>query len=114
MPPDPLPHDFGRRAPGPTPGAGPPAGATHRHYAKPGRQELARRYENRPLSHDEARACEELRAVVLATANVLVDLTPCCPEQTRALNALDHVLDLARAALHRHPPEPPDRPDGGN
>jgi hypothetical protein len=44
---------------------------------------------------------EMIRATIRDAAKGCV-LTPCCPEQTRALNALDEAMFLFNAAIARH------------
>lgn len=39
-------------------------------------------------------------------AKLIRDYTPLCPEQTRAINAVEEALFLAEAAILRHTSEP--------
>lgn len=58
---------------------------------------------NRILHHppkgDQAERYAAIRAKMLEAAKVVRDLTPCSPEQTRAINALDEAMMLANAAI---------------
>lgn len=65
-------------------------------------QQLENRYVHHPPKNDQAERYAAIREKVLDTAKFIVDKTPCCPEQTRALNALDEAMFLANAAIARN------------
>lgn len=73
-------------------------------FRKPTDEELAFRYQYHAPTGDKAERHEQVRAAVLIAAAVLVRATPCSPEQTRALNALDEAMFLANAAIARERP----------
>ncbi len=62
--------------------------------------------ENRFMHHapkgDQAQRYEKVRSAILQAATLCVDLTPCSPEQTRAVNALDEAMMLFNAAIARN------------
>ena len=71
-------------------------------FEKPNREQIRNRYTyHRPFG-DQPQRYEAIRDSIRATAEVIVDLTPCCPEQTRALNALDEAMMVANAAIARN------------
>lgn len=70
-------------------------------FAKPTDEQLANRYCFHPAKGDQALRYEQVRNKVLECARFIRDITPCCPEQARALNALDEVMFLANAAIAR-------------
>jgi hypothetical protein len=78
-------------------------------FAKPTFEQLRQRYTFHPALGTQAKRYEQIRAGCLELADLVVRLTPCSPEQTRALNALDEVMLLANAAIARHE-EPPEAP----
>lgn len=71
-------------------------------FEKPTRDQLANRYTYHAPKGDQAQRYERIRQQIYATATVCVDLTPCSPEQTRALNALDEAMMLFNAAIARN------------
>lgn len=71
-------------------------------FAKPTRESLANRFSYHPPKGDQAERYERIRQQIFATATVCVELTPCSPEQTRALNALDEAMVLFNAAIARN------------
>lgn len=71
-------------------------------FKKPTEAELENRYIHHPPKGDQVERYASIRAKVLETAKHIVDSTPCCPEQTRALNALDEAMFLANASIARH------------
>lgn len=75
-------------------------------FQKPTREELANRFMHHAPFGDQASRYERVRQQIFATATVCVELTPCSPEQTRALNALDEAMMLFNAAIARHEKEP--------
>jgi hypothetical protein len=73
-------------------------------FEKPTRDQLANRFSYHAPKGDQAARYEKIRAQLLTTATVCVELTPCSPEQTRALNALDEAMMLFNAAIARTEP----------
>ena len=71
-------------------------------FEKPTLDQLANRFTFHAPNGDQAERYERIRAQIRAAAIVVVDLTPCSPEQTRALNALDEAMFLANAAIARN------------
>lgn len=71
-------------------------------FEKPTNEQLANRYEYHAPKGDQAERYERIRKQIYATATVCVTLTPCSPEQTRALNALDEAMMLFNAAIARN------------
>ncbi len=70
-------------------------------FEKPSDDELANRYSHHAPKGDQAERYTAVRAKILETARLIRDLTPCSPEQARALNALDEAMMLANAAIAR-------------
>jgi hypothetical protein len=70
-------------------------------FRKPSDAELTRRYDYHAPQGDQAQRYQEIRQSCLILAHTVRDLTPCSPEQNRALNALDEVMFLANAAIAR-------------
>jgi hypothetical protein len=71
-------------------------------FAKPTTEQLEHRYMYHAPKGDQAQRYEQVRAACCSLAITLVRLTPCSPEQARALNALDEVMMLASAAIARN------------
>lgn len=71
-------------------------------FAKPTREQLQNRFEHHPPKGDQAERYQRVRQQIFATATVCVELTPCSPEQARALNALDEAMMLFNAAIARN------------
>lgn len=71
-------------------------------FRKPTREQLANRFTYHAPQGDQADRYAMIRGGCLSLAEKLVELTPCSPEQARALNALDEVMMLANAAIARH------------
>ncbi len=70
-------------------------------HAKPTVDELANRYDyHRPFG-DQGERYEQVRHAIKQAAITCVRLTPCSPEQSRALNALDEAMFLFNAAIAR-------------
>ena len=74
-------------------------------FEKPTRDQLANRYEYHAPIGNQGERYERVRQQIFATATVCVELTPCSPEQTRALNALDEAMFLFNAAIARNEKE---------
>ena len=70
-------------------------------FEKPTKEQLANRFSYHAPKGDQAKRYEQIRAACLALAEGIVVMTPCSPEQARALNALDEVMMLANAAIAR-------------
>lgn len=70
-------------------------------FEKPTFEQLSHRFTHHPPQGDQAKRYETVRATILAMAKVCVEHTPCCPEQTRAINALDEAMFLFNAAIAR-------------
>lgn len=71
-------------------------------FEKPTFEQLSERFTYHAPKGDQAKRYETVRAAILGLAKVCVDQTPCCPEQTRALNALDEAMFLFNAAIARN------------
>lgn len=72
-------------------------------FQKPTRKELARRFSERgPLTPDQADRIARVSLAIFAAAADGVELTPCCPEQARAVNKLDEAAALFAAAITRN------------
>ena len=71
-------------------------------FEKPTFEQLSHRFTYHAPKGDQAKRYETVRATILGMAKVCVENTPCCPEQTRALNALDEAMFLFNAAIARN------------
>ncbi len=72
-------------------------------FRKPTVEELDNRFTHHPpVTDEQVKRYETVRATILETAKKCVELTPCSSEQTRALNALDEAMFLFNAAIARH------------
>lgn len=71
-------------------------------HAKPTVEQLANRFFYHAPKGDQTARYEEIRELICALAFRAVQLTPCSPEQTRALNALDEAMFLFNAAIARN------------
>jgi hypothetical protein len=71
-------------------------------FAKPTFEQLKHRFLYHAATGDQAARYEKVRAAILETARICVDLTPHSREQTRALNALDEAMFLFNAAIARN------------
>lgn len=70
-------------------------------FMKPTLEQLTNRFSYHAPKGDQTGRYEKIRAALLEVAVMCVDLTPCSPEQTRALNALDEAMFLFNAAIAR-------------
>lgn len=70
-------------------------------FEKPTDLELENRYTYHAPKNDQAERYQLIRKECGELARLIVRLTPCSPEQARALNALDEVMMLANAAIAR-------------
>lgn len=68
----------------------------------PTRKQLQNRFMHHSPKGDQASRCENVRRVILDAAVICVGLTPCSPEQARAINALDEAVMLFNAAIARN------------
>lgn len=71
-------------------------------YQKPSDEQLHNRYDKHLLTLEQEQRCMQIRATIMATSRICVDLTPVSPEQTRALNALDEAMMMFIAAIERN------------
>ena len=71
-------------------------------FNKPTDEQLENRYTHHAPKGDQAERYATIRAKILETAKLIRDLTPCSPEQARALNALDEAMMLANSAIARN------------
>lgn len=72
-------------------------------FSKPTAEQLDNRYKyHKPTDDMTVTRYANVRASILETAKICVELTPCCPEQSRALNALDEAMFLFNAAIARN------------
>lgn len=68
----------------------------------PSRAQLAAIFLHRTPKPNQVERIETLRNLFLEVADQAVRRTPVCPEQTRAINALDESLRLFLAAILRN------------
>lgn len=71
-------------------------------YEKPTVDQLANRFDYHAPKGDQVERYANIRHAIKQAAIECVRLSPCCPEQTRALNALDEAMFLFNAAVARH------------
>jgi hypothetical protein len=71
-------------------------------FQKPTDAQLANRFTHHPPKDDQAERYGTIRLAALSMAVIVRDLTPCSPEQARALNAIDEAMMLANAAIARN------------
>lgn len=71
-------------------------------FQKPTDEELENRFVHHPPKGNQAERYAAIRAQCLELAQFIRDETPCSPEQTRAINAIDEAMMLANAAIARH------------
>lgn len=71
-------------------------------FEKPTPEQLAHRFRQHPPKGDQAERYARVRTAIKGAAFICVELTPCSPEQTRALNALDEAMMLFNAAIARN------------
>jgi hypothetical protein len=74
-------------------------------FQKPTNEQLNNRYCYHKPTDEQASVYGNIRSECLALAKLIVAVTPCSPEQARALNALDEVMFLANAAIARNTPK---------
>lgn len=71
-------------------------------FEKPTLEQLKNRFMHHAPKDDQTSRYEVIRATILKVAQICVDLTPCSPEQARALNALDEAMFLFNVAIARN------------
>jgi hypothetical protein len=71
-------------------------------FEKPTPEQLKNRFSHHPPKGDQAERYAKIREEIFAASLVCVDLTPCSPEQTRALNHMDEAMMLFNAAIARN------------
>ena len=70
-------------------------------FEKPTVEQLKNRFCYHAPKDDQGARYQTVREQILGAATVCVALTPCSPEQARALNALDEAMFLFNAAIAR-------------
>lgn len=70
-------------------------------FQKPTDQQLENRYCYHPPKGDQTERYAAIRARCLDLAKFIRDNTPCCPDQSLALTALDDVMFRSNAAIAR-------------
>lgn len=71
-------------------------------FEKPSVAQLENRFRHHAPKGDQAERYGNVRHAILQAAVTCVGLTPCSPEQTRAINALDEAMMLFNAAIARN------------
>jgi hypothetical protein len=71
-------------------------------FGKPTIEQLSHRFDYHAPKGDQAERYGKIRWLIGEVAVACVDMTPCSPEQTRALNALDEAMFLFNAAIARN------------
>jgi hypothetical protein len=71
-------------------------------FEKPTFEQLSKRFTYHAPKGDQPSRYETIRAAILGAAKIGVECSPCSPEQTRALNALDEAMFLFNAAIARN------------
>lgn len=71
-------------------------------FEKPTVDQLNHRFDYHAPGGDQAVRYAQVRHAIKQAAIACVELTPCSPEQTRALNALDEAVFLFNASIARH------------
>ena len=71
-------------------------------FEKPTVDQLADRFDYHSPTGDQPQRYAEIRHAIKQAAITCVGLSPCSPEQMRALNALDEAMFLFNAAVARH------------
>lgn len=70
-------------------------------FEKPTPEKLAHRFDYHAPKDDQVVRYAEVRYAIRQAAIACVGVTPCSPEQARALNALDEAMFLFNAAIAR-------------
>ena len=71
-------------------------------FEKPTVEQLGNRFTSHPPKGDQADRYVIVRMKIFEAACSCVAITPCSPEQARALNALDEAMMLFNAAIARN------------
>ena len=71
-------------------------------HNKPTDEQLEQRFVYHAPKGEQHIRYEKVRRIILDTAKELVSITPCSPEQSRALNSLDEAMFLFNAAIARN------------
>jgi hypothetical protein len=71
-------------------------------FEKPTREQLANRFMHHVPKGDQGDRYAAVRQFIMCCAEECVAITPCSPEQTRAINALDEAMMLFNAAIARN------------
>lgn len=71
-------------------------------FEKPSLEQLSNRFNYHAPKDDQAARYAEIRRFIECCAGECVQITPCSPEQSRALNALDEAMFLFNAAIARN------------
>jgi len=71
-------------------------------FAKPTFEQLKNRFTYHAPKDDQAQRYEKIRSAILEVAWLIVEQTPCSPEQSLAINALDQAMFLANASIARN------------
>ena len=71
-------------------------------FTKPTVEQLGHRFKHHPPQGDQAERYTKVRSLIFALAAECVQLTPCSPEQSLALNSLDMAMFQFNAASARH------------
>jgi hypothetical protein len=71
-------------------------------FEKPTAAQLENRFVHHLPKGDQAERYAAIRSRILDVATFCVARTPCSPEQTRALNALDDAMMLFNSAIARN------------
>lgn len=68
-------------------------------YRKPTQEELDLMFDHHPPFGDQAERYERIRAVLKEACLRCVHMTPCSPEQTRAVNRMHEAMMLFNASI---------------
>ena len=71
-------------------------------FEKPSVAQLENRFKHHAPKGDQGERYGNVRHAILQAALTCVGLTPCSPEQARAVNALDEAMMLFNAAIARN------------
>ena len=71
-------------------------------FEKPTESQLCHRFNYHAPKEGQADRYAVIRGIIRDAAIACVNLTPCSPEQTRALNAMDEAMFLFNAAIARN------------
>lgn len=68
-------------------------------HQKPTHEQLTNKFKHHPPVGDQADRYAQIRQAILQAALTCVNLTPCSPEQTRAVNSLHEAMMLFNASI---------------